>query len=36
MHFDDIADAADRATDRQKGGLTHEQKRKLLEAIGEK
>jgi transcriptional regulator with XRE-family HTH domain len=34
--FDEVADDILRLSDRQQGGLTHEQKRKLLEAIGEK
>lgn len=35
-HFDEVTDDVLRLSQRQQGGLTHEQKRKLLEAIGEK
>jgi transcriptional regulator with XRE-family HTH domain len=34
--FDEVADEILRMSDRQQGGLTQVQKRKLLEAIGEK
>lgn len=34
-HFDEVADALLEASNRKHGGLTFEQKRKLLEAIGE-
>lgn len=34
--FDEVADAVIQASGRANGGLTHEQKRKLLEVLGEK